>query len=236
MLRNENPNIITWTKTNYQHTFPSNHEPSRFCNIINCEFYSIFVHLYFVFVLTPELTLVIYRFSWLPVLMVLQHFSIQCTGERANFLSEQPFAGILLTGFSLGLNDRALRCFIQRPVVLFNALSFYSTPCRFSSAPCRFFSALSFSESPLVSLGFHQRYFELEVAESVQLRRKVARFLCITLFIVIRVGHRRHLGFTMNINLCKLVRPVVFQDQLEPCTDINAAYVFAFPGNTCLCQ
>ena len=28
--------------------------------------------------------------------------------------------------------------------------------------------------------------------------------------VVIRVGHRRHLGFTMNINLCKLVRPVVF--------------------------
>ena len=70
--------------------------------------------------------------------------------------------------------------FIQRPVVLFSALSFYSAPCRFSSAPCRFFSALSFSESPLVSLGFHQSYFELEVAESVQLRRKVARFLCIT--------------------------------------------------------
>ena len=52
-------------------------------------------------------------------------------------------------------------------------------PCRFPTAPCCFFSALSFSESPLVSLGFHQRYFELEVAESVQLRRKVARFLCI---------------------------------------------------------
>ena len=63
-----------------------------------------------------------------------------------------------------------------------SALSFYSAPCRFSSAPCRFFSTLSFCESPLVSLGFHQRYFELEVAESVQLRRKVARFLCITLF------------------------------------------------------
>ena len=62
-----------------------------------------------------------------------------------------------------------------------SALSFYSAPCRFSSAPCCFFSALSFSESPLVSLGFHQRYFELEVAESFQLRRKVARFLCITL-------------------------------------------------------
>ena len=56
-----------------------------------------------------------------------------------------------------------------------------AAPCRFPSAPCRFFSALSFSENPLVSLGFHQRYFELEVAESVQLRRKVARFLCITL-------------------------------------------------------
>ena len=56
-----------------------------------------------------------------------------------------------------------------------------SAPCRFSSAPCHFFSALSFSEGPLVSSGFYQRYFELEVAESVQLRRKVARFSCITL-------------------------------------------------------
>ena len=61
-----------------------------------------------------------------------------------------------IAGFSLGLKDRA-----QHPVVLFSALSF-------------FLSALSFSESPLVSLGFHQSYFELEVAESVQLRRKVA--------------------------------------------------------------
>ena len=49
------------------------------------------------------------------------------------------------------------------------------------TAPCRFFNALSFSESPLVSLGFYEGYFELEVAESVQLRRKVAQFLCITL-------------------------------------------------------
>ena len=80
------------------------------------------------------------------------------------------------TGFSPALNDRALNKTTGR-----SALSFYSAPCRFSSAPCRFFSALSFSESALVSLGFHQRYFELEVAESVQLRRKVARFLCITL-------------------------------------------------------
>ena len=65
---------------------------------------------------------------------------------------------IIIAGFSLGLNDRALFC----------------------SAPCHFFGA--FSKSPLVSSGFHQRYFELEVAESVQLRRKVARFSCITLF------------------------------------------------------
>ena len=73
------------------------------------------------------------------------------------------------SGFSPGLNDR-----VQHPVILFDALSF-------CSVPCRFFSALSFFESPLVSSGFHQRYFELEVAESVQLRRKVARFSCITL-------------------------------------------------------
>ena len=73
------------------------------------------------------------------------------------------FVGNPTPGFLLGLNDRA-----QRPVV-------------FPQRPVVFFSGLSFSESPLVSLGFHQRYFQLEVAESVQLRRKVARFLCITL-------------------------------------------------------
>ena len=33
----------------------------------------------------------------------------------------------------------------------------------------------------MVSSGFYQRYFELEVAENIQLRRKVARFSCITL-------------------------------------------------------
>ena len=33
----------------------------------------------------------------------------------------------------------------------------------------------------MVSLGFHQHYFEPEVAESVQLRQKVAQFSCITL-------------------------------------------------------
>ena len=64
--------------------------------------------------------------------------------------------------------------FVQRPVVLFSALSFFLSALSF-------FSALSFSESPLVSSGFYQRSFELEVAESVQLRRKVARCSCITL-------------------------------------------------------
>ena len=55
-------------------------------------------------------------------------------------------------GCSLGLNARALR-----PVVFFGALSFFLT-------------ALSFSESLLVSSGFHQRYFELEVAERISAR------------------------------------------------------------------
>ena len=83
--------------------------------------------------------------------MVLQHFSIQCTGERANFLSEQPFAGILLTGFSLGLNDRALRCFIQRPVVLFSALSFFLSALSFFLSALSFFlSALSFFQRPVI--------------------------------------------------------------------------------------
>ena len=101
-------------------------------------------------------------------------------------MSQWHFEQVLVgyyPGFSLGLNDRA-----QRPVVLFSALWFYSVPCRFSSAPCRFFCTLSFSESPLVSLGFHQRYFELEVAESIQLRRKVARCLCITLLFTSNVA------------------------------------------------
>ena len=73
-----------------------------------------------------------------------------------------------------------------------------AAPCRFSSVPCCFFGALSFSESPLVSSGFYQRYFELEVAESVQLRRIVARFLCITLLFASE--RRRHLGFRSQIS------------------------------------
>ena len=63
------------------------------------------------------------------------------------------------------------------------SLNVLARPKRPGAAPCRFFSALSFSESPLVSSGFYQRYFELDVAESVQLRRKVARFSCITLLL-----------------------------------------------------
>ena len=64
--------------------------------------------------------------------------------------------------FSLDLNDRAQLpvVFPQRPVV---------------------FSAPSFYKSPLVSSGFWQRYFELEVAESIKLRQNVARFSSITL-------------------------------------------------------
>ena len=97
--------------------------------------------------------------------------------------------------------------FIQRPVV-------------FPQRPVVFFSALSFSKSPLVSLGFHQRYFELEVAESVQLRRKVARFLCIKLLFASDIATILDLLWILRWILYKLVRPVVFQDQLEHCYSI----------------
>ena len=70
-------------------------------------------------------------------------------------------------------------CYLPSNLLVRSATCRESAQC---SAPCRFFSGLSFSESPLVSSGFNQRYFELEVAESVQFRRKVARFSCITLF------------------------------------------------------
>ena len=76
----------------------------------------------------------------------------QCTHNPVNSIGQCAL-------FSLGLNDRP-----QRPVVLFSALSFFLSALSF-------FSALSFSESLLVSSGFYQRYFELEVAESVQLSR-----------------------------------------------------------------
>ena len=92
-----------------------------------------------------------------------------------------------------------------------------------------FLSTLPFSESPLVSLGFYLRYFELQVAESVQLRRKVARFSCITLLFasdiaaILDLRHRlwheseatlmdfEEMSF-LQLFTCKLVRPVVFQD------------------------
>ena len=102
------------------------------------------------------------------------------------------------TGFSPALNDRA-----QRPVILFSALSF-------------FLSALSFFQRPVIfreRFGFFGLSSALFWAWSCRKRPIKAKGGAIFVHhVVIRVGHRRHLGFTMNINLCKLVRPVVFQD------------------------
>ena len=109
----------------------------------------------------------------------------------------------IFSGFSLGLNDRA-----QCPVVLFSALSF-------------FLSALSFFQRPVIfrePFGFFGFSSALFWAWSCRKRPIKAKGGVIFVHhVVICVGHRRHLGFTMNINLCKLVRPVVFQDQLEHC-------------------
>ena len=105
------------------------------------------------------------------------------------------------TGFSLGLNDRA-----QRPVVVFSALPFS-------------LSALSFFQRPVIFLepfGFFGLSSALFWAWSCRKRPTKAKGGAIFVHhVAIRVGHRRHLGFTLNINLCKLVRPVVIQDQLE---------------------
>ena len=109
-------------------------------------------------------------------------------------------AATTFPGFSLGLNDRA-----QRPVVLFSALSF-------------FLSALSFFQRPVIfrePFGFFGLSSALFWAWSCRKRPIKAKGGAIFVHhVVIRVGHRRHLGVTMNINLCKLVRPVLFQDQL----------------------
>ena len=105
---------------------------------------------------------------------------------------------LIMSGFSLGLNDRA-----QRPVVLFSTLSF-------------FLSALSFFQRPVIfqePFGFFGFSSVLFWAWSCRKRPIKAKGGAIFVHrVVIRVGHRRHLGFTMNILLCKLVRPVVFQD------------------------
>ena len=79
---------------------------------------------------------------------------------------------------------------VLRPVVLVGALSFYLSALSFFRCPVIF-------ESPLVSSGFYQCYFELEVAESIQLRRIMARFSCTTLLFVSE--HRRHLAFMSQI-------------------------------------
>ena len=104
-------------------------------------------------------------------------------------------------GFSLGLNDG-----VERPVVLFSALSF-------------FLSALSFFQRPVIfrePFGFFGFSSALFWAWSCRKRPIKAKGGVIFVHhVVIRVGRRRHLGFTMNINLRKLVRPVVFQDQRE---------------------
>ena len=92
-----------------------------------------------------------------------------------------------------GLSEFSLMTAVTRSCIyLFSAIG----TCR--TLWCCFFSALSFSESPLVSLGFYQRYFDLEVADSVQLRWKVARFSCIMLFFASDIA--RHLGFMSQIS------------------------------------
>ena len=96
-----------------------------------------------------------------------------------------------LAGFSLGLNNRA-----QRPAVLFSALSF-------------FLSALSFFQRPVVfrePFGFFGLSSALFWAWSCRKRPIKAKGGAIFVHRVVI------LGFTININLCKLVRPVVFQD------------------------
>ena len=119
--------------------------------------------------------------------------SLGSGAPQVNDLRFRPSAG-----FSLGLNDRA-----QRPVVLFSALSF-------------FLSALSFFQRPVIfrePFGFFGLSSALFWAWSCRKRPIKAKGGAIFVHhVVTRVGHRRHLGFTMNINLCKLVRPVVFQD------------------------
>ena len=91
---------------------------------------------------------------------------------------------------------------LKRPLRLVRVLA------RPTSALYRFFSALSFSESPLVSSGFYQRYFELEVAESVQLRRKVAPFSCITLLFASDIDElwQNDTGFHHHYSLFQALR------------------------------
>ena len=90
-----------------------------------------------------------------------------------------------VTGFSLGLNDRA-----QRPVVLFSALSF-------------FLSALSFFQRPIIfrePFGFFGLLSAFFWAWSCRKRPIKAKGGAIFVHHVIRVGHRRNLGFTSQIS------------------------------------
>ena len=120
----------------------------------------------------------------------------------------------LTAGFSLGLNDR-----VQRPVVLFGALSF------FLSALLFFLSALSFFQRPVIfreTFGFFGLSSASFWASSCRKRPIKAKGGAIFVNHVIRDGHGRHLGFTSQISAwewgyangiwSKLVRPVVFQD------------------------
>ena len=106
-----------------------------------------------------------------------------------------------MSGFSLGLNDRA-----QRPVVFFSALSFFLTALSFFQRPVIF-------REPFGFFGLSSALFWAWSCRKPLIKAKGGAIF--VHHVVIRVGHRRHLGFTMNISLCKLVRPVVFQDQLE---------------------
>ena len=80
----------------------------------------------------------------------------------------------------------------QHPVILFCTLSFFlSTPVGFS-APYHFLNAIC-----LFLLAFLQHYLELEVPESIKMRRHMVQFLCITLFVS---DIAAHLGFSSQIS------------------------------------
>ena len=108
------------------------------------------------------------------------HHQVWCTSDSASLTNQI----IHIQAIARPKRQGAVPCrFVRRPVV-------------FPQRPVVFFSALSFSESPLVSLSFHQHYFELEVAESVQLRRKVVRFSCIMLLFASDIAAILDFGFS----------------------------------------
>ena len=105
---------------------------------------------------------------------------------ETNWLCVDEGNGRRISVFSLGLNDRA-----QRPVVLFGALSFFLSALSFFQRPVIF-------RKPFGFFGLLSALFWAWICRKRPIKAKGGAIFAH--HVVIRVGHRRHPGFTSQIS------------------------------------